>query len=278
MNSEDGKFVPGSYQSEGSFSRSAAIGWLIPALWATLRFWKRNISVWGDAALYTKRSSRKRRSHYRPLMDGVWLAVFASSVVVFWAYATWGGRSSPWLDCSLAGVALWRLVDLGFTGCAFCPFGPPDWSPRGRTRAELCRMLLLTLFNFCEVIVWAAVLYLHASWSWNWPYSTAKRLEPHEALLLSMTTSTTIGYGNIAPGGLGTTILATWQAGLSLLLLSVGVAGLVALIVSEVPENCRRVGQLPISPWRRRHGPAWANAGIVTIIILILVSLTPPRV
>jgi len=92
-------------------------------------------------------------------------------------------------------IVVYRLIDgLNYRLCIiFVDRYKRDWGLR-----SLNRSLLILMFNYCEVIIGFAVLYL-ATYSIGYSNSNKIITTPMEALYFSTVTITTLGYGDMIP-------------------------------------------------------------------------------
>jgi hypothetical protein len=96
---------------------------------------------------------------------------------------------------------------------------------------RLQRVLIGVMFNYVELMMWFSVAYLQLAATSACQFGD-KVHYIHQALNLSFTTMTTIGYGVYAPDSLLSTVIAMWQALAGITLLAIVVAVVLALLSS----------------------------------------------
>ena len=201
------------------------------------------------------------------------------SVSSFWLFHH--DQSAQWQQIharilsGIAALASFRAFDLFINAAAYAPFGPEGWGGRSRNRDEHCRVMLLTLMNFVELISWYSVLFAYLAWfcgaKFIYPGYDMRPVQPfmaQHALLLAMSTITTVGYGTVAPDDMLTTIVVVFETMSGLLLIAVGIASAVSLAVVS-PQSATLSEQHPAvrskpssSSWRiRSFSPLICSAG-----------------
>jgi hypothetical protein len=214
-----------------------------------------------------------------------------ASMSSFWLFQY--GQSAEWYQAhrpvlsAVTALAVFRAFDLLVNAAAYAPFGPEGWGGRYRNRDEHCRVMLLTIMNFIELIFWYSVLFTYLAWfcgaQFIYPGSDSNPTPPfvlRHALLLAAATLTTVGFGNITPNDMLTTVAVTFGAVSGLLLLAVGVASAVSLAVSAsqptIPneEHSATVSDRLSRSWTIRFfSPVLCSGGILTAIDWLLLRL-----
>lgn len=219
-------------------------GPLLSIAWALITIWKRYVVLWGWTPLFDR--SRSPARHRRTVIDLCWSGMLLVSVMSFCFFAheqaSEAYRSAPKVLCALTALAAFRAFDLLVNAAAYAPFGPTTWGGRYRNRDEHCRVLLLTMMNFIELIFWYSVLFTYLAWfqeaNFLYPGRDTTPVKPfvvQHAFLLAISTITTVGYGTVAPNDMLTTMVAAFEAVSGLLLIAVGIASSVSLAVSSSP-------------------------------------------
>ena len=124
----------------------------------------------------------------------------------------------------------------------------PSWRVR--------RVLVGVLVNYLELIMWFAVIYYYLALvcgnQFNFSIS-----EAHQALYLSMSTMTTVGYGGYAPNTLISTSVTLWQSLLAILMVASVIGNIIAVLSN--PSSARTVPFIP----NERNWKSW----VVPILI-----------
>jgi hypothetical protein len=175
--------------------------------------------------------------------------VGASVVAIAICYTADVKIESPWYVHALCAFALYRagdvFVTLVRTGVFFSFRGDVQINKEPVWRLQ--RVLLGVMMNYVELILWFSVVYLQLAATSACQFNTEIR-RVHQALNLSFTTMTTIGYGVYAPNSLLSTVIALWQAIAGVALLAIVVGVLIALLTRD------QAAVTPVSPL---ESPSW---------------------
>ena len=135
---------------------------------------------------------------------------------------------------SIAAFALYRWIDVLIatirTGVFFSFRGDiqineePSWRVR--------RVLLGVIFNYIELIMWLTIIYFQIALTSPNQF-TDNITYIHQALNLSFSTMTTIGYGKFGPNLMFSTILTLVQALTGIILLTLVIGSLLALLTRD---------------------------------------------
>ena len=169
-----------------------------------------------------------------------------------------GGRRDPWYLGSLLASAtlflvtselrskafallavtfsLYRCIDLLVSLGRIAVVGGFGDTPTYRLdRKKVMRNTLAVLINYVELVFWYATIYLVLARSRpDEFYSATTSTTPSLAFILSFTTITTIGYGNIAPQKIISGFLCGIEALTALVMVSAVIGSLVSLAASSI--------------------------------------------
>lgn len=162
------------------------------------------------------------------------LLYLASLIMSIAAFVATSSTSSPTLRAVAMGTALYRasdlLVALGRIAIVGAFGSVPTYNLK---RAKVMRNTLASLVNYVELTFWYAAVYVAVASQHPLEFSyTGEFFTPAFGFILSFTTLTTIGYGNVAPQGWFAAILCWMEALTALVLLSCVVGSLVSLAAS----------------------------------------------
>jgi len=218
-------------------------------------------------------------------MDFCWGGMFVASVLSLWGFHR--GQAPQWYQahkevlCAITAIASFRAFDLLVNAPAYAPFGPANWGGRYRNRDEHCRVMLLTMMNFGELIFWYSVLFTYLAWFCGGQFiypgcdaSPAKPFIVQHALLLAMSTIMTVGYGTVAPNDVLTTVVTGVLSLSGLLLIAVGIAAAVSFAVTSLehttasaPETTAVASELSPHTWTiRLCSPLLCSAGLLVAL------------
>jgi hypothetical protein len=140
----------------------------------------------------------------------------------------------------LVAVAMYRVFDLvlvvlsiGIMGTMYNE-GPIESLPRLRVQ----RLVVGALVNHLELVLLFASIYLYASTAQPGAFTHATAqgaLSYQEAMLLSMSNATTVGYGTVAPTNMAMILVSLLQATLSLVLFATVIGGCFSIVVRVQP-------------------------------------------
>lgn len=215
-----------------------SLSWLVKWLHGRTDNWVRRHSL--VAVKWLRPHSKSTALSQQRNRDCFVLGTFCLSAIAVVSCAMIGA-SNIWLVRMLAAVGLYRSVDLFiniFHTGVFHNFRgdvPLNEAPQWQLR----RLLVGVLFNYLELVLWYSVIYysvgINSPSEFNTPVSGIA-----EALHLSISTMTTVGYGSVAPVRLSSTLLAVLQVITSVLLLATVVSVLVSLLGSSETRQPRR--------------------------------------
>ena len=261
-------------------------GPLLWAIWGFITLWKRYVVLWGWTPLFDRSQTPAR--HRRTIMDFCWggMLLASASSFRFFQHAQTGESYQTHREIlsALAAFASFRSFDLLVNAAAYAPFGPENWGGRYRNRDEHCRVMVLTVMNFLELIFWYSILFAYQAWfcggQFIYPGSGALPMQPfviQHAFLLAMSTITTLGYGTVAPNDMLTTITAGFETISGLLLITVGIASAVSFAVSSSQptavseQRSAAVPDLLSRSWTIRcFSPLVCSAGLLIGLFWIL--------
>ena len=133
-------------------------------------------------------------------------------------------------------LSLYRCIDLLMSLGRIAVVGGFGDTPAYRLdRKKIMRNTLAVLVNYVELVFWYATIYL--TLARNRPdefYSATTSVTPSLAFILSSTTITTIGYGNIAPQRMISGFMCGTEALTALVMVSSVIGSLVSLAASSV--------------------------------------------
>jgi hypothetical protein len=156
-----------------------------------------------------------------------------------------------WCVHALSAFALYRATDLWVTlvrtGVFFSFRG--DVQVKQEPPWRLQRVLLGVMMNYVELIMWFAIVYYQLATTSPCQFHDEIR-HIHQALNLSFSTMTTIGYGLYSPNSLLSTVIALWQAVTGIALLAIVVGVLIALLTRDQP-NLVLAGNSESTSWLR---------------------------
>ncbi len=200
-------------------------GFLVGLISWVLEFWSNWIGFWSWSPLRPQCDAHARRALvFRDIT--IVVAVGLASA----AFGIWPHGDCRWLRALLGGLAIFRIIDLSLTLFRLGIFGsiradvPLQKLPLSRVQ----RALLATLLNYVELLIWFALLGLWLGELSPNQFTNAVHCRT-QAFFVSMSSMTTVGYGEYAPIRPLALFVATWQALLGLFMLVVIVGLLVGL-------------------------------------------------
>jgi hypothetical protein len=138
----------------------------------------------------------------------------------------------PWLRAT-AAFAFYRCADIFITlvrtGVFFSFRGDVRINQEPLWRVQ--RVLVGVMSNYIELVAWFAILYFQLAATSPCQFTMPIRFI-HQAVNLSFTTMTTIGYGVYSPNALLSTVLTFWQALAGVTLLAIVVGVIIALLIA----------------------------------------------
>lgn len=167
--------------------------------------------------------------------EAITLVALVFAIAFFWSIDSWD--YAPWIQSLAAGVAVYRILDLCISLFRIGVAGSIRTSEETVEQLgpnRIMRVLLLALSNYLELLFWFAIIYfvLDAGPGNHFCPRVDGR---SEVFFVSMTTMTTVGYGNIHPRTEWSLGFTTTQAVLGLLILVIVVGRMVALAIRRNP-------------------------------------------
>jgi hypothetical protein len=140
-------------------------------------------------------------------------------------------RGRPCLGAILAGMAAWRILDM-LTYRLYFLFIKSEWTPWSERTAR--RSLGFALANVYEIVVAYSILYLRFGCivKGDAPLASAS-----EAFYYSVTTLTTLGYGDYTPGNTTSQWLVVGELGTGLLFLAIVLPGVLSSFTTWNPRR-----------------------------------------
>jgi hypothetical protein len=165
--------------------------------------------------------------------DGVYVLSLAMSLIVFVGvthtetirYRAFLGAMCCYRSCDI----LVSLLRIGVTGNYGLKSGT------ALRRPKIMRNTLAVLINYVELVFWFGAIYLMHGMRYPTEYSVP--MNASLAFVLSFTTATTIGYGNIAPQGFFSAAICYIQALTCIVLLSFVIGNLIGLTIATQSEE-----------------------------------------
>jgi hypothetical protein len=161
-----------------------------------------------------------------------------SVAALAWCYPYDLSKSRPPFLQAIAAFGLYRAGDIFImlmrTGVFFSFRGDIRINQEPLWRVQ--RTLVGVMSNYIELVGWFAVVYFQLAATSECQFNTPIYFI-HQALNLSFTTMTTIGYGVYAPNSLLSTVIAFWQALAAITLLAIVVGVIIALLISARPST-----------------------------------------
>lgn len=187
---------------------------------------------------------------------------------------------SIWWRTIVCSVSLYRAIDILISLLRIGVSGLYGAVPGTRlARKKIMRNTLAVLINYVELAFWyAALYYIHGS---RFPNEYNVSMTAPLSFVLSFTTATTIGYGNIAPQGFVAAALCYAQALTCLLLISFVIGNLIGLAIgsSQLTEssvqldagNIVQDGDMaPTDPrFLTASGGVWTAQRLVVLLIIV---------
>jgi hypothetical protein len=204
-------------------------GWLVVVLYFLVHFWSRLVSPFGFGVLFTRRIHVESRAGLLDLVHLVWAVMSVTAFFLLY--------SSPSLYALILSLSGFRTLDLFVDFFRVAVFGNNYGRPwAGAMKPlRLQRTSILYVLLFVELVFWNACLIFVISKIDPCLYEHAVEF-PHQALHVSMSTATTIGYGTYAPVKTLAILAALFEA-LSALLLVSGLIGGVFSLISSLRED-----------------------------------------
>lgn len=246
-------------------------GLLLGGFLLILDVWRSFASPMQHPALTTKSSNSRNRR------DGLYLASVVFSVFVFILVSH---LNHTFLSFLLIGIALYRVTDILLALARIAVVGAFGAIPAYQlSRAKVMRNTLAVLMNYFELVFWYGAVYFFLAIHHPNDFFSPGSITPALALILSFTTLTTIGYGNIAPQGFTAALLCLMQALTAIVTLSCVIGSLVSLISSsnkpETPEAQDSFDQdelLREPPWLPCGSATWFTQRILVVLAFVALA------
>lgn len=266
MNDEHWYFAKG-IPSDTRQAQSPCIAWF----GNRLRTWNQWMGVWSIAALQPRTGNPRDRLRALKNRDFTVFGCLIASIVLFILWEA---------ECALLariflGVCLYRLVDLIIALLSIGLFGTlrDDIRVFHLEDHRLTRAISCVLLNYVEIMFWFAMIYAALGAS-NETHFNKGLLCKQQAFFMSMSTMTTVGYGEYAPVSYMALSLATLQALLAVFTVVIVVGMLVGLLgreKKEVVPSRVAVRYLPDGRERRIRRFAWL---VVVVIFCVVVCVS----
>jgi hypothetical protein len=142
--------------------------------------------------------------------------------------------STRWIQMMLVATALYRSVDLLIALLRIAVIGAFGLVPSYKlNRVKIMHNTLAVFVNYVELVFWYAAVYAALSIKNTSQFYPTTGISPALCLILSFTTLTTIGYGNIAPQKMVSGLICSLEAFTAIVMLSCVVGSLVSLSASN---------------------------------------------
>ncbi len=206
-------------------------GWLTSFAEQVLEVWVHYCAIWswvGPFHYINKKKSKYYLVQNNIRHDFCWAIMFVLPIfVIAIILPTSGGQ----LVLLFFSVSLWRLFDLFLAALRGAVFGyknPPE-KPEWMTTHRAQRRLLLTFIYIMEVIFNYAIVFWILQIYFGAAFDSMLR-NPWDAVQLSFSTISTVGYGTYAPNDTLTTILALIEFVTGLLFIAGSIAQMASLL------------------------------------------------
>lgn len=212
-------------------------GFLVGLISWVLESWSNWVGLWSWSLLRPRCDAHVGRALvYRDITIVVAIGVAST------AFGVWPLGDCRCLRAFLGGLAIFRIIDLSFAHLRLGIFGSirDDVPLRELPLARIQRALLATFLNYVELLMWFALLDLWLGELSPNQFTNAVHCRT-QAFFVSMSSMTTVGYGEYAPVQPLALFVATWQALLGLFML----VAVVGLLVSLAGYDARVVAREP---------------------------------
>ena len=238
------------------------MSWLVALILSYWHDWCSPFSVPCFQARSNSLSDRKRALVCRDCAVLLWCL----GAIIAWASSL---HSVPLVQIPVTGVAIFRIVDLAFTLLSLGVLGfirrPLQVYDISQYRVQ--HHILSILVNYIELLFWFAALYVSASQLYPTSFLPPTFGDTGwGAFLLSASTITTVGYGNVAPQGGIASVLAASEAVLGVISIAMVIGTLVGLSIS------RNVGPQPHQAARAhaRRNRHYVTVGVVLAVFIVV--------
>lgn len=171
---------------------------------------------------------RPKLPSHRARRDVPYLASFLTSMAIF---VTLQYYDSLVFYIGMTALCLFRATDILVSLTRIAVVGSYGQTPAYRlNRLRVMRNIVAIFMNYIELIFWYSSVYLCLSACK--PAEFNEPLTPPLALVLSFSTISTVGYGNVAPQGMLAALLSAAQAITAVVALSSVVGSLINLSAS----------------------------------------------
>lgn len=223
-------------------------GFLLKALDRLTKGWVNNWSIAAIPLLRRKTNGHISTQQFgRDLYVSLWLLSSVLSLFIFPFII----KKSVFLPLLITAIGLYRAIDVYLTfsrvGVFLCFRGDVSLSKEPIWRVR--RLLLGVFINYIELILWFSIFYYFSSFHSPIQFGKDSGFAMYQALNLSFSTMTTVGYGGYAPESAWTTMIAMFQTLIGILIAVIVTGSLISLLNNDARTPVVSISASPKTGW-----------------------------